>query len=157
MIEKEELFSVVPHRGRMLLLSRVKGCNLDERIIEAEYDITEECLFYDPEAAGVPSWIGFELIAQTISAFSGIRDRETEKAPRIGFILSVSSMRTGISFFKTGSTAVIKAMEIGRMDSVYTFKGEIFLEGNKVLEGKLTVLDVDNEQAQILKRGADLD
>jgi len=150
--EKENLLSIVPHRNKMLLLSRIKEYNLEERTIEAEYHITEDCLFYDPAAAGVPAWAGFEFIAQAISAFSGIRDRENGIPPKMGFILSVSSMRIGLPFFKTGSTVEIKTKEIGRMDLACTFEGEILLEGRKILEGKLTVMEIEHEQAQAMKK-----
>ena len=152
MIEKEELPSVIPHRGKMLLLSRVKCYNPEERSIEAEYDITGDCLFYDPEINGVPAWAGFEFIAQSISALSGINGREMGLKPKFGFILSVSSMRITLPFFQTGNVVEIKAKEIERMDSVSIFHGEISLKGKKILEGKLTVIDIDDEQYQILKK-----
>ena len=151
MIEKEELLSVIPHRGKMLLLSRVKCYNLEERSIETEYDITSGCLFYDSKLNGVPAWAGFEFIAQSISAISGIIDREMGLKPKFGFILSVSSMKIEIPFFKTGSTAEIKTKQVERMDSVSIFHGEINLEGKKILEGKLTVKDIDDEHFQALK------
>jgi predicted hotdog family 3-hydroxylacyl-ACP dehydratase len=135
----------------MLLLSRVKEYNLKEQTIEAEYDITENCLFYDSAISGVPAWAGFEFIAQAISAYSGIWDREHGMPSKMGFILSVSSMRIGIPFFKAGTTARIKTKEIDCMDLTYTYQGEIFLEGEKVLEGKLTVMKVNDEQAKAMK------
>jgi predicted hotdog family 3-hydroxylacyl-ACP dehydratase len=152
MIEKEDLLSIVPHRGKMLLLSRVINYSMEDLTIEAEYHITEDCLFYDSAAAGVPAWVGFEFIAQAISAFSGIRNRENGEPPRIGFILAVSQVRIDIPFFKTASIITIRAKEIEQLDSLYIFKGEIFLEGRKVLEGRLTVLDADEEQAEAMKR-----
>jgi len=154
-IEKEELLSIVPHRGRMLLLNRVVGYNLEERIIETEYHITEDCLFYDPAAKGVPSWVGVEFIAQTISAFSGIRDREKGDPPKIGFILGISQVRTGFPFFKTGSILTIRARQIERLDSLYVFNGEIFIKDKKAFEGRLTVVDVDDEQLQAIKKESD--
>jgi len=151
MIEKEELHALMPHRGRMLLLSRITGYDLEERIIEAEYDVTEDCLFYDAAAAGVPAWVGFEFIAQSISAFSGIRDRASGKPPQIGFVLAVSQLRIGLSFFKSGTILKIRSKEIDSMYPVYVFQGEVFLDGEKALEGKLTVIEVDNETGQRLK------
>jgi predicted hotdog family 3-hydroxylacyl-ACP dehydratase len=145
MFEKEELLSIVPHRGRMLLLSRVIGYNLKERSIEAEYHVTEDCLFYDFTEMGVPAWVGFEFIAQAISAFSGIRDKEKGELPKRGFVLSVSKLQIGLPFFKTGSIITIRAKEIENMYPVYVFEGEIFLDDKKVLAGKLTVMEVDNE------------
>ena len=153
LFEKEELHSIIPHRGRMLLLSRVKEYNLREQTLEAEYDITDDCLFYDSALDGVPAWAGFEFIAQAISAFSGIRNRENGESPKMGFILSVSSLRIGIPFFRAGSTAVIKTKEINRVNLVYTFEGEVLLEGVKVMEGKLTVMEINGEQAQAMKEG----
>jgi predicted hotdog family 3-hydroxylacyl-ACP dehydratase len=142
LIEKEKLLSVVPHRGKMLLLSGVKGYNLNERSIEAEYHITSDCLFYDPAIAGVPAWVGFEFIAQAISAYSGIRDRENGIPPKMGYILSVASMRMDVSMFGNGSTVEIRAKEIEHVDMVGTFKGEILLHGVKVLEGRLMVMEI---------------
>ena len=155
MIEREELLSIVPHRGKMLLLNRVREYNTKELSIEAEYSITEDGLFFDSDAAGVPAWVGFEFIAQAVSALIGIRYRENGEPPKIGFILSVSQMRIGLPFFKTGSIIAIKANIIESVDSLYIFKGEIFIEGVKVLEGKLTVMDVDDDQVSIIKKETD--
>ena len=152
MTENEELLSVLPHRGRMLLLSRINGYSPEERSLEAEYHITENCLFFDPAAAGVPAWVGFELMAQAVSALSGITGRERGEKPKIGFILSISAVRIGLPFFKAGSTVKIKVKETDQMDLIYAFSGEIFLEDKKVVTGKLMVMDVDNEQAETLKK-----
>jgi len=74
-IEKEELQTLIPHKGKMLLLSRVIEYDI-EHSVRAEYDITRNCLFYDPVLDGVPSWAGFEFIAQAVSVLTGIRKRE---------------------------------------------------------------------------------
>ncbi|MDR2952793.1 MAG: hypothetical protein LBU82_06090 [Treponema sp.] len=150
-IEKEELLSVVPHRGRMLLLSRVKEYNPNERSIKAEFHVSSDCLFYDAAMAGMPAWAGFECIAQAISAYSGIRDRENGEPPKMGYILSVASMRIGVPAFKNGSVAEIRAREIERVDLVGTFQGEILLEGARVLEGKITVMEIKHEQFRAMK------
>ena len=150
MIEREDLLSLVPHRGRMLLLSRIINCDTEERSIEAEYDITTDCIFYDSAVDGVPTWAGFEFIAQTIAAFLGLRDKEKGAPPKIGFVLAVSGMKMEIPFFKAGTTVTIKSKEIEEMHPVYAFEGEIFLNGEKVLGGKLTVKEADDEDAKRL-------
>jgi predicted hotdog family 3-hydroxylacyl-ACP dehydratase len=150
-IEKEELLSIIPHKNRMMLLSRVVDFNAENKSIEAEYEIKEDCLFYDSALSGVPAWTGFEFIAQSVSAFIGIRDLG-KKTHKMGYILSVSQMRIGLPFFKTGSIITIKSREAGGMDPVYVFEGEIYLYGEKVVEGKITVLDVYDEQTQLIKK-----
>jgi len=159
-IEKDDLLSILPHRGRMLLLSRVMDYNLEEQTIEAEYHITEDCLFYDPVAAGIPSWVGVEFIAQTAAALSGIRIRENGDPPKIGFILGISQVRAGFPFFTIGSILTIRVRQIERLDSLYIFDGEIFTKDgkgvdNKILEGRVTVVDVDDEQARALIKESD--
>jgi len=145
MIEKEELLSIVPHRGRMFLLSRVIKYNTRERSIEAEYDITEDCLFYDSQADGVPTWAGFEFIAQAISALIGITDRENGLPSKKGYILGVSQMQIKLPFIKTGSKLTIKSRELDNVAPMYVFEGEIFLDDKEILAGKLTVMDVYDE------------
>ena len=144
-IELEELQTVIPHRGKMMLLSRVLEYD-SAGMVRAEYDIAERCIFYDPAIQCVPSWAGFECIAQAISAFSGIRDREKNIKPKIGFILSIPFMRINIPFFKLGSVLDIHVRQIDRTGQVFTFDGEIFLEGVKAMEGKMMVMEIDNEQ-----------
>lgn len=155
MIEQEELLSVIPHRGRMLLLNKVRNYNTKELSVEGEYCITEDCLFYDSAAKGVPVWVGFEFIAQAVSALTGIGYRERGEVPKTGFILSISQLQIGLSFFAIGSIITIKAKQVDHMDSHFVFSGEIFVEGEKVLEGKITLIEVDNTQTQAMIKEKD--
>jgi len=148
MIETIDLSTIVPHRGKMLLLSCIKGYNLEERFLEAEFNITENCIYFDSEIGGVPSWVGFECIAQAIAALSGIESREKEKTgeigikpQRIGFILSISKMQVFLPVLKSGCTVIIKVKELDRTDMVFNFEGQIFLDDTKALEGTLTVME----------------
>ncbi|MCL2270515.1 MAG: hypothetical protein FWC24_04135 [Treponema sp.] len=155
MVEKEELLAALPHRGRMLLLNKIREYNTKVMSVEAEYCITEDCLFYDSAAQGVPAWVGFEFIAQAISALTGIRDIENGVQPKIGFILGVSQVRIELPFFRTGAILTIKANQIETMDSLYVFMGEIIFGDKKVIDGKITVMEVDSETAQAMRKGRD--
>jgi len=143
MIEFKDLSSIVPHSGKMLLLSKIIGYNPEERSLEAEYHITENCIFFDPETGGVPAWVGFECIAQAIAALSGIS--AAGEKPRIGFILSISKMQVYLPLLNSGSTISIKVKELDSMDLVYSFYGQIFIGSEKVLEGKLTVMEAEGD------------
>ena len=145
MIEQEELITLLPHRGKMLLLNRVVEYNL-EGTVRAEYRITGQCLFFDPAAGGVPAWVGFEFMAQAVSVLSGLRNRDSERKPKIGFILSIPAMKINIPVFKQGGLADIRVNEIDRTDLIYTFKGEIYMDGEKAMEGKLMVMEILDEQ-----------
>ena len=148
MIKKEDIQTLIPHRGKMLLLSNIIDYNLDEGNLTAEYHITEDCLFFNSAVGGVPAWAAFECIAQAYSALSGIRGRNTGEPsafasgvkPKVGYILSVSKIQIFLPVIKPGSTIVIKVNELDNMDSVSDFEGTVFLGDTKVLEGKITVM-----------------
>ena len=152
-IEKEELQSIIPHRGKMLLLTQVNEYNLKERSLCAEYHISSDCLFYDPLLDGAPAWCGFEFMAQAISALSGIRDREMGIKPKIGFILSVPSMKIEIPVFKSGSAVEVHVKEKDCTGLIYTFDGEAYLEGKKAMDGKLMVMEINEESFNKLVKG----
>jgi predicted hotdog family 3-hydroxylacyl-ACP dehydratase len=152
-IEREELQTIIPHKGKMLLLNRIIEYN-DDHSIRSEYDITENCLFYDPAIKGVPAWVAFEFMAQSISALSGIRSREKGEKPKVGFILSIPSMRMDIPFFQNGAVVEIFVKETDCTDMIYSFDGAAFLKGKKVMEGKLMVVEVSDEKFNELTGGA---
>ena len=133
----------------MLLLSRIVEYDI-EQSIRSEYDITEDCLFYDPAIGGVPAWAGFEFMAQSVSVLAGIRSREKGERPKIGFILSIPSMRIEIPFFRAGGTADIRVKENDCTDSIYIFDGEIFYENKKAMEGRLMAMEISEERFKSL-------
>jgi predicted hotdog family 3-hydroxylacyl-ACP dehydratase len=143
-IDKEELLTLLPHRGKMFLLSRVNDYDTKKRTLTAEYDITPECLFYDGELDGVPSWAGFEFMAQGVSAVSGISFREEGVKPKPGFILSVTGMETMIPVFKAGTTVTIRVEEDCRIDAVNTFDCRLRIGEEQAASAKVTVMDVDD-------------
>jgi len=144
LIEQEELQTLIPHKGKMLLLNRIIDYDI-EHSIRAEYNVTESCIFYDPVLDGVPAWVGFEFMAQAISALTGIRKRAKRETQKIGFILSVPSMRMEVPSFKNGSLIEVRVKESDCTDMIYTFEGEAFLENRKVMEGKLMVMEASDD------------
>ena len=152
MIELEELQTLIPHKGKMMLLSRVIEYDI-EHGIRTEYDITKDCLFYDPVTNGVPAWVAFEFMAQSISVLSGLRSREKGEKPKIGFILSVPFMRMDIPQFQNGSSVQVHVQETDCTDMIYTFEGAALLEDKKVMEGKLMVVEVSDERFNELTGG----
>jgi len=152
LIEKEELQTLIPHTGKMLLLDRIIDYDI-ENSVRAEYNITKNCIFYDPVLDGVPAWVGFELIAQAISALTGIRKREKGEKPQIGFILSIPFMRMEIPAFKNGSSIEVNIKENDCTDMIFTYEGAAFLEDKKVLEGKMMVMEVSDDKFNELTGG----
>ena len=145
MIDRDEMLTLIPHRGKMLLLSKVNSYDYKEMHLCAEYHVSPDCIFLDPDIGGVPSWAGFEFIAQAISVLSGIRYRELGIKPRLGFILSIPSMKMEIPLFEPGTCIELRVKLKDATDPIYTFAGEAFVEGKKAIEGKLMVMEINEE------------
>ena len=110
-IEYDELINLLPHKGKMFLLSRVISYDIKSYSITTEYDIKKECIFYEPENDGVPCWVAFELMAQSISAMSGIAHHIRGDSPLPGVILSVVGFDSSVSYFKNNTTVRISVSQ----------------------------------------------
>jgi predicted hotdog family 3-hydroxylacyl-ACP dehydratase len=139
-IGPEELETLLLHRGRMLLLSRIRAYDLRRRTLWGEYDLTGDCLFYDREMGGVPSWLSFELMAQGIAALAGIAGRERGEPPRPGLILSFSGLKLEAPLFREGTTALIRVREEDREAGLCAFSGAVSLGEKGIARARLTVL-----------------
>ena len=161
-IEERQLAELLPHRGKMLLINRVINYDIKKGTLCSEYKVTKDCLFYDPVLGGLPAWMSFEFMAQSVSAFSGISGRIYGKPPMIGFILSVSSFEIKKQIIKAGELLRITIVEESRVGMVSTFFCTVFSSGPDAFErsggvppvertgesevsgARLMVMDVDN-------------
>jgi predicted hotdog family 3-hydroxylacyl-ACP dehydratase len=143
-IENEALLDLMPHRGKMLLISRVLAYNLRGRTLNSEYDIAEDCLFFDPALGGVPGWVVFEFMAQAISALAGLTAKAMGKPPMSGFLLSVTSLEIQQPLFRAGAIVQVRIAEEINLDKVYTFRCEAFAGNEPAANAKITVLDVED-------------
>ncbi|MDR1811473.1 MAG: hypothetical protein LBQ87_01465 [Candidatus Fibromonas sp.] len=142
----EQLEKLVPHSGKMLLLSRVKTIDLGARKLCAEVDINPKSFFYDSGINGIPVWIGFEYMAQSIAALSGKHDLEQGKQPRMGFILSVKNYNAKTHCFLNGTTISIFVREILQVDMVISFDCSIALNESVLATATLNVIKVENAE-----------
>ncbi|MDE5613160.1 MAG: hypothetical protein K2I74_00700 [Treponemataceae bacterium] len=145
-IEKDELMTLVPHKGKMFLIDRITDYDSAAWNIASETVVRESCLFYDKAASGIPNYALFEFIAQTISALTGIVVREHNLPVRMGFILSVSSLTFSVPIIRAGQVVSIRAERTGEAGNVYTFAADVSVDGAAIGSGKLTVLEVREEQ-----------
>lgn len=143
---KDLVSELVPHKGKMFLLDRIRDYDLNERSITTEIDITRDNLFYEEELGGVPVWVAFEYMAQSVSALSGIYGRSKNEKPKTGFILSVNGFKADVPVFKQGKTVVVNVQEKIRVDQAVTFDG-VAMVGNKVVvTAKINTVEVDDSK-----------
>ena len=150
-IEKNELLSLIPHKGKMLLISRVTEYDTHARILCSEYDVGEDCIFYDPVLRGVPGWLSFEFMAQAVSTLSGITGKILGKPPMIGFILSVSSMEIKIPLLRPGDVVKVRVTEELRLGMNSTFRCTAFAGEAEAAQARLMLMDVEDPMEFIEK------
>ena len=148
-IDRDELINLLPHKGKMFLLSRVTQHDVNVHTITTEYDITENCIFYEKEFDGVPSWAGFEFMAQGISALTGITNCIKERETLQGFILSVMEFKASVGFLKNYTTIQMKIKEDYRDEEshIYRYLCELYAsKEDKVpcVTAKITVMETED-------------
>ena len=138
---------IVPHSGKMSLLDRVIDYDFEKLEIHTEVDIVPGSMFFDKDLGGIPVWIGFEYMAQSISALSGLYGKTKGQEPKIGFIMSVNNFTASKPLFPENSIAKIFVKQTMRMDNVVTFDGNISLDGNIVATAVINTIEMDDPKA----------
>jgi predicted hotdog family 3-hydroxylacyl-ACP dehydratase len=100
---------LVPHKDTMLLIDRMVAA--EGETVRSETTIRADNIFFQA-GRGVPAYVGFELMAQTISAYDGLRRRENGKPPAIGFLLGCRKYSTARPFFVEGETLTTEATSL---------------------------------------------
>lgn len=144
---KEAIMQIVPHSGKMSLLDRVVDYNFEKLEIHAEVDIVPGSMFFDNDIDGIPVWIGFEYMAQSISALSGIYGKTQGQEPKIGFIMSVNNFTANKPVFPANSVAKISVRQTMRMDNIVTFDGNISIGDTVFATAVLNTIEIDDPKA----------
>ena len=144
-IEHEELSKLVPQKGKMFLLGRITDAQPEKWTIESETEITPDFMFYEKNIDGCPTYVCFELIAQTIAALTGLNAQKASNSSKMGFILSVSNLHFDFDIIKSGESVRVKSTREDVDDNIFSFSAEIFVDGKFGGKGKLTVMEVENK------------
>ncbi|MFV5490584.1 3-hydroxylacyl-ACP dehydratase [Acinetobacter sp. ASP199] len=111
----------IPHQQPMVFVDHLIEVN-DEFAI-AELHIRPELMFCEDE--GLPSWTSIELMAQTISAYSGFKGQSKQQSPRIGFLLGTRKMQLPVAYFELGSVVRIRVEQSYLHEGLGQFSCEI--------------------------------
>ena len=117
---------LVKHKDELLLLDRVVAAEGDT--VRSETTIRANNVFYVP-GRGVPSYVGFELMAQTISAADGLDRRGRGEEPVMGFLLGCRKYTASRPFFVDGETVTTEAKALIGLSSydckIFDVQGEV--------------------------------
>ena len=129
---------LIPHKGDAVLLDEISYA--DDHRLKAHLVVRQATAFSDP-FGNLPAWVGPELMAQAISALSGLRSlRARGQAAPIGLLLGVRSYRAIVGEFRCGEALQIEVAESSEdEDGMAVFDCRICRAGEVVASGTLTV------------------
>jgi predicted hotdog family 3-hydroxylacyl-ACP dehydratase len=121
----------------MLLLDRVVASEGDT--VRSEATIRENNIFFRA-GHGVPAYVGFELMAQTISVYDGLRRRVSGKKPAIGLLLGCRKYFAARPFFREGERLTIQATSLLGEEGMASFNCRIIgADGAELASGVINV------------------
>ena len=134
--------NLVPHSNDMLLIDQVieKGSNN----LKASVDLSAPSLFKTDEGL-IPSYVGLEYMAQTISAFIGTRSLEQGEPIKLGFLLGTREYHTELCYFPKDETIIISAETIMMDDEFGVFDCKIITKDNvEIANAQLKAVQPDD-------------
>ena len=130
--------ALVPHRGDMLLVDRVVEC--DDHRVRAVYTVREAAWYLDSGA--MPAWLGIELMAQAIAAYSGFTKRARGLPPVQGYLLGSRKYRCAIPAFPVGAALhIVAERQYQEASGIGAFDCFIELKGARIADATLTVFE----------------
>ncbi|MBI9109495.1 MAG: hypothetical protein JEZ04_22315 [Spirochaetales bacterium] len=145
MIERPEIEEYLPHKDSMLLLDRIMDYDTENNFLVSEVDTGDDDLFFNAELNGIPAWTGFEYMAQSIAALSGVNARTLLGIePKIGFIMSIRAFNTEIPAFPCGKTLQVRVSQIFNENSVVSFDCSIMLDSRIVTTAIVNAIEIDS-------------
>ncbi len=95
----------IPHRGPARLIDRLVTADADGVVVDAE--VPAEGRFVRDGA--MPSWVGIELMAQAVAAWSGHRAVAAGRPVQVGYLLGTRRYESFCDGFAAGSTLRVTA------------------------------------------------
>ncbi len=141
LIEKDDLRKILPQKSRMALIDRVISADKEEKSVVCESVITKDNLFYDEAEKGVPTFVSFEMMAQSIAAANAVLD--SDNAQKSGMILSVNDFESFVPFLRSDDTILIFAKEDFASSPIFRYDCAV-KKGDEILaSAKITVMQSD--------------
>nr|WP_320159399.1 MULTISPECIES: hotdog family protein [unclassified Acinetobacter] len=124
----EKAIEYIPHQAPMVFIDDL--IEISEYGAVARLNIRSELLFCEIE--GLPTWTSIELMAQTISAYSGWKGQQQGHTPRIGFLLGTRKLNLPIPFFEMGRVLLIRVEQQYLHEGLGQFACEIEYKNHKI-------------------------
>lgn len=136
---------LVQHKEGMLLIDRIVVA--EGEMVRSETTIRADNIFFQP-GRGVPAYVGFEFMAQTISAYDGLKRRSNGKPPAIGFLLGCRKYAAARPFFVEGETVTTESNSLLGEEGMASFDCRIFdAKGDVLASATINVYRPEDPEA----------
>lgn len=142
--------SVLPHKAPMILIDNILA--VAEESIQCQLTVTTNHTFFDPQISGIPAWVGIELMAQSVAAWSGYHALQKNSKPPMGFLLGSRRYKSNCSYFTDNIQLHIFATRLMENNGMAVFDCRIESNGNILATGQLNAYVPSKEKLdQLLK------
>ncbi len=140
---------LVPHDAPMLMIDEVISYQADA--IKTRTVLSESSLFFQP-GRGIPSYVTFEIMAQSISAYDGASRLENGEPPAIGFLLGCRKFETFCEWLQPGDTVETQAIPLVSEGELRSFDCRVqTLSGSDIAFGNINVFRPNDPEAFLLQ------
>ena len=141
------------HRESMLLIKAITGCGDDW--LEAAVDVSASALFFS-EQGTVPSWVGLEYMAQTISAFAGVMAWRQGRKPEIGFLLGTRRYSVVEHSFDPAQPLTVKVKQLLRDENnLVLFDCHIYRGDKSIATAEIKAIQPNDVQSVLAQFGVE--
>ena len=140
--------SLVPHAAPMLLLDRL--CEATATTARCEVRVGETLALFLRDDGALPGWVGIELMAQTVAAWSGYQGHLRQEEPQIGLLLGARKYQCHLARLPAGSLLTIDCEQLLQDGALASFQCYLRCEGELAAEARLSTIQPDAEQLKTL-------
>ena len=140
--------SLVPHAAPMLLLDRL--CEATATTARCEVRVGEILALFLRDDGALPGWVGIELMAQTVAAWSGYQGHLRQEEPQIGLLLGARKYQCHLARLPAGSLLTIDCEQLLQDGALASFQCYLRCDGELVAEARLSIIQPDAEQLETL-------
>ena len=151
MTEYPDLALLLPHQAPMILIHKLVHAN--ELSVHCQVKIDANNLFFDGQLAAVPSWVGIEFLAQTISAWAGYHAYLENRTPTVGFLLGSRSYKTSCDLFAENMILDLYAKQLMENEGMSAFACRIECQGKELITAQINVFSPPPAQLEKMLKG----
>ena len=140
--------SLVPHAAPMLLLDRL--CEATATTARCEVRVGETLALFLRDDGALQGWVGIELMAQTVAAWSGYQGHQRQEEPQIGLLLGARKYQCHLARLPAGSLLTIDCEQLLQDGALASFQCYLRCDGELVAEARLSTIQPDAEQLETL-------